>query len=92
MSPLLRRLFLFSLFLAFGSLALIIVDLALGVQVPVVRRYLPYGLAVGMLVMLTVYVGHFGKPDDPRKRGEATDDDTTRDEDGATPDDATRDA
>ncbi|MEL6611337.1 MAG: hypothetical protein AAFQ53_04520 [Bacteroidota bacterium] len=92
MSPLLRRLLLFSLVLTFGSLALMIVDLTLGVQVPVVRRYLPYGLALGMIVMLTVYVGHFGRPADPRKRGEAAEDDATQDEDAATPDDATRDA
>ncbi|MEM6784540.1 MAG: hypothetical protein AAF624_12490 [Bacteroidota bacterium] len=73
MSSLLRRLFLVSLVLTFGSLVLMLLDIVLGVQVPVVRRYLPYGLAVGMIVLLTVYVGHVGKPDDPSKRMERQD-------------------
>ncbi|MEM8599713.1 MAG: hypothetical protein AAGF99_07320 [Bacteroidota bacterium] len=88
MSPLLRRLFLASLVLTFGSLVLMLADIALGVQIPVVRRYLPYGLAVGMLVLLTVYVGHVGKPEDPRKRSEIKAED--EEADAATPEDTTR--
>lgn len=88
MSPLLRRLFLASLVLTFGSLVLMLADIALGVQIPVVRRYLPYGLAVGMLVLLTVYVGHVGKPEDPRKRSEIEAED--EEADAATPEDTTR--
>ncbi|MEM8558403.1 MAG: hypothetical protein AAGG50_11325 [Bacteroidota bacterium] len=65
MSPLLRRLFLFSLFLTLSALALMIVDLTLDVRVPVIRPALPYALLVGMMVLLTIYVGAVGTPTKP---------------------------